>query len=372
MRSVVRADSGKTGGVPLITLSQIADQVGGVLVGSDGKGEIRSIRPMNEAGPHDLTFLANPKYRKAVPALRAGAILVPEILPEATIPQIVVASPYLAMALLLQHFFPLPTPSRGISPQATVDPSARIADGVEIRPGCVVEAGAEIGTGTILFAGCVVGAGARIGEHCLLYPRVSVLDRVRIGNRVIVQSGAVIGSDGFGYAEGPEGQRLRIPQTGTVVLEDDVEIGANVTIDRATFGETLIGRGTKIDNLVQVAHNVRTGRDCVIVAQAGVSGSTKLGDRVILAGQVGVVGHIEIGSGSMVGAQSGVAQTLPAGSRVSGSPALAHTLWLRIQGTLKTLPALARRISALEKNVFGRDRSPDTASDSEGEAHGTH
>lgn len=372
MRSVLRADSGRTKGASLITLSQIADQVGGVLVGSDGKEEIRSIRPMNEAGPQDLTFLANPKYRKAVPALRAGAILVPEILPEAQIPQIVVPSPYLAMALLLQHFFPLPTPSRGISAQAAVDPSASIAQNVEIRPGCVVEAGAEIGKGTILFAGCVVGAGAKIGEHCILHPRVSVLDRVRIGNRVIVQSGTVIGSDGFGYAEWPEGQRLRIPQTGTVVLEDDVEIGANVTIDRATFGETVIGRGTKIDNLVQIAHNVRTGRDCVIVAQAGISGSTRLGDRVILAGQVGVVGHIEIGSGSMVGAQSGVAQTLPAGSRVSGSPTLSHPLWLRIQATLKNLPGLARRLSALEKAVFGRVTSRETSTDSEGEAHGTH
>ncbi|MCL4486273.1 MAG: UDP-3-O-(3-hydroxymyristoyl)glucosamine N-acyltransferase [Nitrospirae bacterium] len=356
----------------MITLSKIADQVGGVLVGSDGKGEIRSIRPMNEAGPNDLTFLANPKYRKAVPALRAGAILVPEILPEASIPQIIVPSPYLAMALLLQHFFPLPTPKNGISPQAVIDPSARVAENVEIRPGCVVEEGAEIATGTILFAGCVIGAGVRIGEHCILHPRVSILDRVRIGNRVIIQSGAVIGSDGFGYAEGPEGQRLRIPQTGTVVLEDDVEIGANVTIDRATFGETVIGRGTKIDNLVQIAHNVRTGRDCVIVAQAGVSGSTRLGDRVILAGQVGVVGHIEIGSGSMVGAQSGVAQTLPAGSRVSGSPALSHSLWLRIQGTLKNLPSLLRRLSALEKAVFGQAASRDTTTHSEGEDHGTH
>lgn len=356
----------------MITLLQIAEQVGGVLVGSEGKEEIRSLRPMNEAGPHDLTFLANPKYRKAVPALRAGAILVPEILPEASIPQIVVPSPYLAMALLLQHFFPLPTPQHGISPQSVVDTSARIEENVEIRAGCVVGARTEIGEGTLLYPGCVVGDDVRIGRHCILYPRVSLLDRVRVGDRVIVQSGAVIGSDGFGYAEGPEGRRIRIPQTGTVVLEDDVEIGANVTIDRATFGETIIGRGTKIDNLVQIAHNVRTGRDCVIVSQTGVSGSTKLGDRVILAGQVGVVGHIEIGSDSMVGAQSGVAQTLTPGSRVSGSPALPHSLWLRIQGTLKHLPSLVKRISSLEKAVFGQPSSQSTPSDSEGEAHGTH
>jgi UDP-3-O-[3-hydroxymyristoyl] glucosamine N-acyltransferase len=327
---------------------------------------------MNEAGPNDLTFLSNPKYRKAVPHLKAGAILVPEPLPEASIPQVVVVSPYLAMAILLQHFFPLPSPKNGISPHAVVDPTARIGDGVEIRAGCVVEARAEIGEGTLLFPGCVVGADTKIGKNCILYPRVSLLDRVRIGDRVIIQSGAVIGSDGFGFAEGSEGRRIKIPQTGTVVLEDDVEIGANVTIDRATFGETVIGRGTKIDNLVQIAHNVRTGSDCVIVAQAGVSGSTKLGDRVVLAGQVGVVGHIEVGSGTMVGAQSGVAHSLEANSRVSGSPALPHTLWLRIQGALKGLPQLIRRVSQLEKAVFSRDGAPGQTHPTNGEGNGTH
>ncbi len=356
----------------MITLGQIASQVGGTLIGSDGSLEIRSIRPMNEAGPHDLTFLSNPKYRKAVPHLKAGAILVPEPLPEASLPQIVVVSPYLAMAILLQHFFPLPSPKHGISPHAVIDPSAHIGAGVEVRAGCVVEARAEIGDGTLLFPGCVVGADAKIGKNCILYPRVSLLDRVRTGDRVIIQSGAVIGSDGFGFAEGPEGRRIKIPQTGTVVLEDDVEIGANVTIDRATFGETLIGRGTKIDNLVQIAHNVRTGNDCVIVAQAGVSGSTKLGDRVVLAGQVGVVGHIEVGTGSMVGAQSGVAHSLEPNSRVSGSPALPHTLWLRIQGALKGLPLLARRVSQLEKAIFSRDGSPGQTNTTTGEDNGTH
>ena len=356
----------------MITLAQIASQVGGTLIGSDGSLEIRSIRPMNEAGPQDLTFLSNPKYRKAVPHLKAGAILVPEILAEASIPQIVVASPYLAMAILLQHFFPLPSPKDGISPHAVVDPSARIGDGVEIRAGCVVEAEAEIGAGTLLFPGCVIGTRAKIGQNCVLYPRVSLLDRVRLGDRVIIQSGAVIGSDGFGFAEGPEGRRVKIPQTGTVVLEDDVEIGANVTIDRATFGETVIGRGTKIDNLVQIAHNVRTGSDCVIVAQAGVSGSTKLGDRVVLAGQVGVVGHIEVGSGSMVGAQSGIAHSLQPNSRVSGSPALPHTLWLRILGSLKGLPQLVRRVSQLEKAVFARDGAPRPTTPTHGEDNGTH
>ncbi len=356
----------------MITLAHIASQVGGTLIGSDGSKEIRSLRPMNEAGPNDLTFLSNPKYRKAVAHLSAGAILVPEVLAEATIPQIVVASPYLAMAILLQHFFPLPSPQNGISPAAVIDPTARIGSNVEIRAGCVVEARAEIGDGTLLFPGCVVGSDAKIGKNCLLYPRVSLLDRVRTGDRVIIQSGAVIGSDGFGFAEAPEGRRMKIPQTGTVVLEDDVEIGANVTIDRATFGETVIGRGTKIDNLVQIAHNVRTGNDCVIVAQAGVSGSTRLGDRVILAGQVGVVGHIEVGSGTMVGAQSGVAHSLEPNSRVSGSPALPHSLWLRVQGSLKSLPLLIKRISRLEKAVFGGSGTSEQTNDTNGEGDGTH
>lgn len=356
---------------PVMTLGLIAEQVKGVLVGPYGDREIRSVRPMNEAGPFDLTFLANPKYRKSVPALKAGAILVSERLPEAAIPQVVVPSPYLAMALLMQHFYPLPEPEHGISPQAYVHQEALISDNVEIRAGCVVEKGARIGSGTILYPGCSIGYGVEIGERCILYPRVTLQDRVRIGNRVIIQSGAVIGSDGFGYAEGPGGERVKIPQVGTVVLEDDVEIGANVTIDRATFGETVVGKGSKVDNLVQIAHNVRIGQHAVIVAQAGVSGSTKIGDRVVLAGQVGVVGHIEIGAGSMVGAQSGVSQTLPAGSRVSGSPALPHSLWLRIQGALKSLPALMKRVSHLEKNVFGQSTRT-YESDSEGEGHGTH
>jgi UDP-3-O-[3-hydroxymyristoyl] glucosamine N-acyltransferase len=355
----------------MMTLKQIAGQVGGVLVGPYDDREIRSVRPMNEAGPSDLTFLANPKYRKAVPALRAGAILVSEALPEARIPQIVVPSPYLAMALLMQHFFPLPEPESGISPKSHIDPEAVIAEKVEIRAGSVVEKGARIGRGTLVYSGCTIGTHAVIGENCILYPSVTVLDRVRIGNRVIVQSGAVIGSDGFGYAEGPKGERIKIPQVGTVVIEDDVEIGANVTIDRATFGETVVGKGSKIDNLVQIAHNVRIGQNSVIVAQAGVSGSTKIGDRVVLAGQVGVVGHIEIGSGSMVGAQSGVSHSLPAGSRVSGSPALPHSLWLRIQGGLKLLPTLMKRISRLEKHVLGQSTGNDSA-DSEGESHGIH
>jgi len=357
---------------PSMTLSAIAEKVGGVLVGFQGEKEIRSVRPMNEAGPFDLTFLANPKYKKAVPALKAGAILVSESLPEALIPQIVVPSPYLAMALLMQEFFPFPSPANGISPQAVVDPEAFVSENVEIRAGSVVEKGARIGSGTLVCSGCTIGKEAVIGEGCLLHPRVTILDRVRIGNRVIVQSGAVIGSDGFGYAEGAEGRRIKIPQVGTVVLEDDVEIGANVTIDRATFGETVVGKGSKIDNLVQIAHNVRIGQDSVVVAQAGISGSTRIGDRVILAGQVGVVGHIEIGSDSMVGAQSGVSHALPAGSRVSGSPALPHSLWLRVQGALKQLPSFARRLSILEKNVFGPPVGTKESLDSEGEGHGIH
>lgn len=332
-------------------LSEIASLVGGNLTGPESafNKQIRAVRSMQEAGPQDLTFLANPKYRGELTKLQAGAILLSDPVPGLPVPQIVVADPYLALARIMQIFYPLPSPRDGVHPQACVASDVHLEPPVEVGASAVIEEGCRIGAGTVIGPGVFIGRRVVIGTGCTLYPGVVIREDCHIGNRVIIQPNAVIGSDGFGYAVDHQGHRHKIPQIGRVTIGDDVEIGANTTIDRATFGETVIGTGTKIDNLVQIAHNVRIGEDCVIVAQAGISGSSRLGHRVILAGQSGVVGHIEIGNDSMVGAQSGVARSIPEKSRVSGSPAISHKLWLRIQTILGDLPGILGRLRTLEK-----------------------
>ncbi len=334
-----------------MTLSEICSLVSGELFapsGSDSQ-EIRGIRSMAEAREGDITFLANVRYRPELKRLKASAVLLSQREPEASIPQIVVSDPYLALSLLMQHFYPMPKGSGQISPLAFIAPTARVSSGVDIGPMCVVSEGARIGEGSVLTSGVHVGRNVVIGNDVYIHPNVVIREECRIGNRVIIQPGAVIGSDGFGYAVTPEGKRLRIPQVGIVVIGDDVEIGANSTVDRATFGETHIGRGTKMDNLVQIAHNVKIGQDCVLVAQSAVAGSGRLGDRVILAGQAAVVGHIEVGSDSVIGGQSGVASSIGERSRVSGSPAIPHNVWLRVQSIVKDLPSILSRIRRLER-----------------------
>ncbi len=334
-----------------MTLEEVVSIVEGTLLPGpeSGQKEIRAVRSMIEAGPSDLTFLANPKYKTELFKVRAGAILLSDPVPDLPISQIVVSDPYLALARIMQILYPLPDPIPGIHPTAVLSPSAVLGEKVEVGPASTLADGVQVGARTIIGAGVHVGRNVRIGTDCYFYPGVVIREESQIGNRVIVQPNAVIGSDGFGYAPDRSGRRHKIPQIGKVVIQDDVEIGANATIDRATFGETVIGMGTKIDNLVQIAHNVRIGEDCVIVAQAGISGSSRLGNRVILAGQAGVVGHIEIGNDSLVGAQSGVAQSLPDNSRVSGSPAIPHQLWLRIQAILRDLPQFISRLRLLER-----------------------
>jgi UDP-3-O-[3-hydroxymyristoyl] glucosamine N-acyltransferase len=304
---------------------------------------------MAEAREGDITFLANVRYRPELKRLKASAVLLSQPEPEASVAQIVVSDPYLALSLLMQHFYPMAKGSGQISPLAFVSPSAQVAPSVDIGPMCVVSNGVSIGEGSVLTSGVHLGKNVSIGNDVYIHPNVVIREESRIGNRVIIQPGAVIGSDGFGYAVNPEGRRLKIPQVGIVVVGDDVEIGANSTIDRATFGETHIGRGTKMDNLVQIAHNVRVGQDCVLVAQSAVAGSGRLGDRVILAGQAAVIGHIEVGSDSVIGVQSGVASSLGEGSGVSGSPAIPHNIWLRVQSILKDLPSILARIRKLER-----------------------
>jgi UDP-3-O-[3-hydroxymyristoyl] glucosamine N-acyltransferase len=349
-----------------VRLAELARRLDAELFG-DGEVTVHSVATLQDAGAGQLSFLANPKYRALLGTTRASAVIVgPEERAEG-LPLLVSRNPYLAFARAVTLLHPSEDPGRGVDEAAHVHPTAKLGEGVRAFAGCCVAEEAEIGPGTVLYPGVFVGRGARVGSSCVLHANAVLREGCRIGDRVVLQPGCVVGSDGFGYAR--DGSRqVKIPQIGVVVLEDDVEVGAGTTIDRAALGETRIGRGTKIDNLVQVAHNVVVGSDCLIVAQAGISGSTRLGDRVILAGQVGVVGHLTIGDGAVVGAQSGVGSDVPPGAVLSGSPAFDHRSWLKAQGAFPKLPELRTRIRELERRL---SRLEAGAPDSGGEERGT-
>jgi len=308
---------------------------------------LQGVGPLDAAGPGDLTFLDNKKYADQLATTKASACLVhsrfADKVPEGVV-AIVTADPYRAFAVVVGKLYPAALRlegawgEAGIAAGAHVHPSARLEPGVTVEPGAVVGARAEIGTGTVIGAGAVIGHDVRIGRNCHVASQATLIHCL-LGNRVIVHSGTRIGQDGFGFAMGPKGH-LKVPQIGRVVIQDDVEIGANCTIDRGANRDTVIGEGTKVDNLVQIAHNVVVGRHCVVVSQVGVSGSTVLGDFVVLAGQAGITGHLKIGAGAQIGAQSGVMADVPAGARLAGSPAKpAREHWREIA----TLSKLARR-----------------------------
>ena len=337
------------------TLAELAHHVGGKCVG-DGQIVIRGLAPIDEAAAGEITFLANPRYRKFLGQCRASAVIVgPNIVQELAHREgqgfIEAADPYLAFAKILDLFQVAPQFSRTVSPLAHVEPTADLGAEVTVFPQAYVCAGVKIGRRTVLYPGVFLGIGSEVGDDCVLHPNVVVREGCRLGNRVILHAGTVIGSDGFGYA-GHGGGRIKIPQTGIVIVEDDVEIGANATVDRATLGRTVIGRGTKIDNLVQIAHNVVIGENSLIAAQTGIAGSTRIGKNVTLAGQVGVVNHLQIGDGATIGPQSGVAQSVAPGAVLSsGLPAAPHLEWLRVMALLPQLPSLWRAVRGLEKKV---------------------
>lgn len=340
------------------TLAEVAARVGGTLEGSPDV-RIGAVAGLEEAGPGDLTFFAHPRYRAALAATRAGAVLAPpdEPCPEG-IAVVRVADPHLALQRVLEWFDPgPPAVAPGVHPTAVVHGSAELGEGVAVGPHAVVEASARLGARTTVGAGCYVGEGAELGPECYLYPHAYVGRGCVLGARVVLQPSAVVGSDGFGYAF-TEGRYRRIPQLGIVVLGDDVEIGANACIDRATLGQTRIERGTKIDNLVQVAHNVAIGEDSALAAQSGVAGSTRLGKRVRLGGQAGLVGHIRVGDGAQAGAQAGVIGDIPPGVTVSGYPARPHQEAMRAEAAVRRLPELARRVRALEGRGEGTGEQP--------------
>jgi UDP-3-O-[3-hydroxymyristoyl] glucosamine N-acyltransferase len=317
----------------------------------DGAVEIRGVARLEDAGPGDLTFFANPRYIARVRATRATAIILGEKDEPAPCAMLRTANPYLAFARAVEVFAPRVPQAPGVHRLADVAPDASIAADASVGAFASVGPGAAIGPRTIIYPHVVIGPGARIGADCVVHARVSIRERVVVGDRVVVQDGAVLGSDGFGFARNPDGSHHKIPQVGDLVIEDDVEIGANTTIDRPALGETRIGAGTKIDNLVQIAHGVTVGRDVLLAAQVGVAGSSTIEDRVTLAGQVGVAGHITIGKGAVATAQTGIPNSVDAGAFISGYPAIDNRDWLKSSAVFKRLPELKKTIADLQRRL---------------------
>ena len=329
-------------------LSDMAAALGCTVEG-DGDLEITGVAGIDEAQAGDVTFVSNPKYAAKAKTTSASAVIVSthfQGIPTATLRT---DNPYLAFARAVEMFYKVPVPAKGISSSAAIASSAKIGPGASIGPFTVIEDDVVIGRDCTIYPFVHIYRGARIGDNFKAYAHVSVREFSQIGNGVILQDGVKIGTDGYGYAKQADGTYYKIVQSGIVVLEDDVEVGANSTIDRGTIGETRIRRGAKIDNLVQVGHASEVGENTLLCAQVGLAGSSKIGRNVILTGQVGIAGHLEIGDGVIVTAQSGVAGDLEAGKVFSGTPSMDNKLWLRSTALIKRLPELLRRIEALEK-----------------------
>lgn len=332
--------------------AELADRIGAQVEG-DGRVQISGLAGIGEARKGDITFVANRRYIAQAAETKASAIIV-ETAWSTPCPAtlIKVDNPDKAFAVIAELFAPALIPVRpGIHPQAVVSEEAVLGKDVSVGPFSVIEAGAVIGDHTCISAQCYIGHNVKVGSNTHLYPQVSIRESCEIGSRVILHNGAVIGSDGFGYSVNDHGVRTKITQIGIVLIEDDVEIGANTTIDRARFGRTRIGKGAKIDNLVMVAHNVQVGEHSVLVSQCGVAGSSVVGNRAILAGQAGVAGHLHIGEGAIVGAQAGVTKDVAPKTYVSGYPAAPHDKASRIHAHLMRLPDLKKRVNLLETKV---------------------
>jgi UDP-3-O-[3-hydroxymyristoyl] glucosamine N-acyltransferase len=329
---------------PSLTLQELADRLGCRLEG-DGTLEVSRVATLEAAQPGDVAFLSNKKYLGQV------AVIAGEDLPGAPCAILRAPDPYLAFSAAVSLFAPDERPAPGVSALAFVAPDAVLGPDVHVGAFAWIGAGVRIGARSIVHPHAVISPGVDLGEDCTIHAHVSIRERCRVGNRVILQNGAVIGGDGFGFAPRPDGTYQKIPQVAIVVIEDDVEVGANTTIDRPAVGETRIGAGTKIDDLVMVGHGVHVGRNVMLVSQVGVAGSTTIGDSVILAGQVGVAGHLHIGKGTRATAQTGIPHSLPDGSLVSGYPAIDNRDWLRASAVFRRLPELKKAVSALEQRL---------------------
>jgi UDP-3-O-[3-hydroxymyristoyl] glucosamine N-acyltransferase len=332
-------------------LRDIADRLGCRLEGN-GDIQIDRVASIERAEPGDLTFLAHEKYAKKFAGTRASAVIVAANVPaHATAALLRTDQPYLAFARAVALLMPASTPPKGIDETSAIAPDAKLGADVSIGAFVSVGAGVVIGARTIVYPNVTIGPGARIGEDCVVRSQVSIRDGVAIGNRVIVQDGSVIGSEGFGFAKQADGTHLKIPQRAALVIEDDVEIGANTTIDRPAIGETRIGAGTKIDNLVQVGHGVTIGRRVLLAAQVGIAGSCVIEDDVVLAGQVGVANHVRLGKGVIATAQTGIPNSVDAGEYISGYPAISHMEWLKSAAVYRQLPVLKKRVADLEQRL---------------------
>jgi UDP-3-O-[3-hydroxymyristoyl] glucosamine N-acyltransferase len=335
--------------VRVATLKELAELVGGTVVG-DADITIRSVAAIADAQPGEITFVANPKYLSLLPSTRASAVIVAPDTEAPHLATIVCRNPYLAFARILTYLQVRRPEPQGVMAGAWVHPSAVIGERVTIHPGCAISENVTIGAGTILYPGVVIYANVAIGDDCTLHAGVIVREGCRIGNRVILQPSAVIGADGFGFA--PDGSRYyKIPQVGIVEIEDDVEIGANSCVDRAALGTTRIRRGVKIDNLVQIGHNVVVGEDTIIVAQVGIAGSTEIGRHCTFGGQAGTAGHIKIGDNVMVGGQSGVTGSVGPNQVLSGTPVMPHREWLKASMSFARLPELRKDVTRMKRQL---------------------
>jgi UDP-3-O-[3-hydroxymyristoyl] glucosamine N-acyltransferase len=332
-----------------ITLASIADIVNGKISG-DGNQKIRGAASFEDAKGDEITFASQSKFLKKIDETDAGAVIVPQNFQTPTKNIVQVDNPQIAFIKILNLFYPALKPDFGISQDAYIGKAFLCGQDVSLSHFCVIGDNVTLGHRVVLYPNVVIGDNVIIGDDVKVLPNVTIYERCIIGNRVTIHAGSVIGSDGFGFA--PEGKTyIKIPHAGIVQIDDDVEIGANNTIDRATFGKTWIQSGVKTDNLVHIAHNVTVGKNSLLVGQVGISGSVKIGKNAILAGQAGIAGHLSIGNNAIVGPQAGVAKSVPDGETVSGSSAMPHRLWLRMQRILPKLPELAKKLSEVDRRL---------------------
>jgi UDP-3-O-[3-hydroxymyristoyl] glucosamine N-acyltransferase len=333
-----------------VKLRELAERIDCRLEG-DGDLDVQRVAGIQDAGAGDVTFLANPKYEKTLNQTRASAIILRDEAPAAPCAMLRAKDPYLAFARAVAIFAPAWKPAPGVHALAAVAGDAVLGREVSIGAFVAIGEGASIGDGTVIFPNVTIGPGARVGRDCVIHSNVSIRERIVIGDRVVLQNGVVVGGDGYGFVRRGDGSHEKIPQVATVVIEDDVELGANTTVDRPAVGETRIQAGTKIDNLVMVGHGVTIGRNVLMAAQVGIAGSTHIEDDVVFGGQVGVGGHLTIGRGAIAVGQSGVTNSLDPGARVAGYPAIDNHEWRKSSAVFRRLPELKRRIEALEAQL---------------------
>lgn len=332
-----------------VNLNKLSQMFGGKIIG-DNETAITGAAGIREAGKGDITFIAHPRYADELVHTKASAILATKPIEKCALSMLIVENPHYIFSRIISFFYEKPYSPKGVHPKTVIAEDVQLGNDISIYPFVTVGDRVKIGDQVSIYPGVFVGDGSEIGDNCIIYPNVTILEKVSIGKRVIIHSGTVIGSDGYGYVP-YKGKHHKIPQIGEVLIEDDVEIGSNVSIDRAALGKTIIKRGTKIDNLVQIAHNVVIGEDTIIVGQVGISGSTEIGNHVILAGQVGVVDHVKIGDNVLVGAGTGVYKDIESNKQVFGNPFMPYGQFLRIQAIITRLPELRKQIIEQEKRI---------------------